>query len=266
VGRAHIAAAICGGVSIEHHHCIGIWETLMKATSLDYRDGATLCRGYLADPEAGGARPGILVVHEAPGLDDHVKRRARMLAELGYVALAADMYGDGKVAASTDEAMALLAPVRDNQALLRGRIRAAFDTLAGLPQVDGNRLAAIGYCFGGMVALELARSGAAIVGTVSFHGMLAAKTPEDARNIKGKVLACTGADDPIVPPEQVRAFQKEMTDAGVDWQVVCYGGAKHAFTNPNAAKAGRPALAYSEAADKRSWLAMKDFFAEVLAA
>ncbi len=238
----------------------------MKTTTVDYRDGNTVFKGFLADPEASGSRPGILVVHEAPGLDDHVKRRSQMLAELGYVAFAVDMYGDGKVAVNTDEAMAMLAPVRDNQTMLRSRIRAAFDTLATMPQVDKGRIAAMGYCFGGMVALELARSGAATVATVSFHGMLAAKTPEDARNITGKVLACTGADDPIVPPEQVLAFQKEMTTGGVDWQVVSYGGAKHAFTNTNAAKAGRPALAYNKAADERSWIAMKDFFAEVFKA
>lgn len=237
----------------------------MKTTTLDYRDGTTLCKGFLADPEAGTARPGVLVIHEAPGLDAHVKRRSQMLAELGYVALAVDMYGDGKVAATTDEAMAMLAPVRDNQALLRGRVRAAFDTFAALPQVDKSRIAAMGYCFGGMVALELARSGASTLGTVSFHGMLATKTSADARNIKGKILACTGADDPIVPSEQVLAFQKEMTEAGVDWQVICYGGAKHAFTNRDAAKAGRPALAYNKAADERSWIAMKDFFAEIFA-
>jgi len=235
----------------------------MKTTTIEYRDGATLLKGFLADPQASEVRPAILVAHEAPGLDDHVKRRSQMLADLGYVAFAVDMYGEGKVAANTDEAMAMLAPVRDDQALLRRRIRAAFDTLAAMPQVDKSRMAAMGYCFGGMVALELARSGAPTVATVSFHGMLASKTPDDARNIKGKVLVCTGADDPIVPPEQVQAFQKEMTTAGVDWQVVCYGGAKHAFTNPNAAKAGRPALAYNRAADERSWIAMKDFFAEV---
>jgi dienelactone hydrolase len=237
----------------------------MKTTTVDYRDGGVVCKGFLADPEAGGARPGILVVHEAPGLDEHAKRRSRMLAELGYVAFAVNMYGDGKVAATTDEAMTMLAPVRDNQPLLRSRVRAAFDTLAALPQVGNSRVAAIGYCFGGMVALELARSGAPTIATVTFHGMLAAKNPDDARNIKGKVLACTGADDPIVPAEQVQDFQKEMTAAGVDWQVICYGGAKHAFTNRDAAKAGRPALAYNQAADERSWIAMKDFFAEAFA-
>jgi dienelactone hydrolase len=242
-----------------------IQETPMKTTTLEYRDGDTLCKGFLANPDASGALPGILVVHEAPGLDEHAKRRSQMLAELGYVAFGVDMYGDGKVAANTDEAMALLAPVRDNQVLLRGRIRAAFDVLAALPQVDRNRIAAIGYCFGGMVALELARSGAATVATVAFHGMLTTKTPDDSRNIKGKVLACTGADDPIVPAEQVQAFQREMTAAGVDWQVITYGGAKHAFTNRDAAKAGRPPLAYNKAADERSWIAMKDFFREAFA-
>jgi dienelactone hydrolase len=146
----------------------------MKTTTIEYRDGTTAFKGFLADPEGSGARPGILVVHEAPGLDENVKRRSQMLAELGYVAFAVDMYGDGKVAANTDEAMAMLAPVRDNQAVLRSRIRAAFDTLAALPQVDKGKIAAIGYCFGGMVALELARSGAPTIATVSFHGMLAA--------------------------------------------------------------------------------------------
>ena len=181
----------------------------MKTTTLEYRDGDTLCKGFLANPDAGGALPGILVVHEAPGLDEHAKRRSQMLAELGYVAFGVDMYGDGKVAANTDEAMALLAPIRDNQVLLRGRASAPRSTSSPrsprsiVESHRGDRVLLWRHGRAGTGAC----SGAATVATVAFHGMLTTKTPDDSRNIKGKVLACTGADDPIVPAEQVQAFQ-----------------------------------------------------------
>jgi dienelactone hydrolase len=235
----------------------------MKTAALEYRDGDVLCRGLLALPEGSDKRPGIVVAHEAPGLDDHAMRRARMLAELGYVALALDMYGGGRTL-TVEEAIKAMAPFRDDRQLTRRRSRAALDALANEPRVDAGRLGAMGYCFGGLVALELSRSGAPLKGVVSFHGRLETKTPHDAKNVKGKILVFHGADDPLVPPDQVSGFQKEMTEAKVDWQVVTYGGTKHGFTNP--AAIGHPALAYSRSADERSWKAMRDFWHEVLGA
>jgi dienelactone hydrolase len=234
----------------------------MKIETLSYSDGETNFLGYLADPEAGGKRPAVLIAHEAPGLNDHPKRRARMIAELGYVALAADLYGNGRVAQKPEESPLLMAPLREDIPLLMRRTRAALDALAKLPQVDASRVGAMGYCFGGLAVLELARTGAPVAGTVSFHGILSTKTPEAAKNVKGKILVCTGADDPLVPPEQLAAFEQEMTKAAVDWQVIVYGGARHAFTNPDANRP--PVLQYQAAADARSWEAMRSFWTEIL--
>jgi dienelactone hydrolase len=237
------------------------WEDAMKIETLSYSDGETNFLGYLADPEGSGRRPGVLIAHEAPGLNDHPKRRARMLAELGYVALAADLYGNGRVAQKPEESQQLMAPLREDIPRLRRHTRAALDALGKLPQVDAKRLGAMGYCFGGLAVLELARTGAPLAGVVSFHGILGTKTPEDAKSIKSKILVCTGADDPLVPPEQVAGFAQEMTAAGIDWQVVTYGGAKHAFTNPDANRP--PVLQYNAMADARSWDAMQGFWFEI---
>jgi dienelactone hydrolase len=239
--------------------------TSMTTETLDYRHGDTLCRGYLARPKAAGPRPGIVIFHEAPGLNEHVKMRADMLAELGFVALGADMYGGGTVAKDGDEAMRLMANVREDPAHLRGRARAAFDALAAQPNVDTKRLAATGYCFGGFTALELARSGAPLAGVVSFHGLLATPKPAASGAIKGRILVCTGSADPLVPADQVIAFEKEMSEAGVDWQVITYGGAKHAFTNRHSDALGRPGFGYQPDADRRSWAAMQTHFGEIFA-
>lgn len=235
----------------------------MKVGSLDYFDGETNFVGYLAHPEGDGQRPGIVVFHEAPGLADHPRKRARMLADLGFVALAADMYGQGRVAQSTEEARQLVGSLRDDVPRVRGRTRAALEALAKLPQVDPQRLGAMGYCFGGFAALELARAGAPLGGVVSFHGILSTKDPNDARAIKGKVLAFTGADDPWVPTEQVRDFMEEMTKASVDWQLVTYSGTKHGFTNANNVNSKVPTIAYNPSSDTRSWEGMKAFWLEV---
>ena len=237
----------------------------MTTQTLDYRHGDTLCRGYLARPDGAGMRPGIVIFHEAPGLNDNVRRRANMLAELGFVALGADMYGGGTVARDGDEAMRLMGTLREDTALLRARARAALDALAAQANVDKKRIAATGYCFGGFTALELARSGAPLAGVVSFHGLLTTEKPAASGAIKGKILACTGAADPLVPADQVLAFEREMTEAGVDWQVITYSGAKHAFTNPAADALNRPGFGYQEAADRRSWAAMRAHFAEIFA-
>jgi dienelactone hydrolase len=238
----------------------------MKTEALEYRGDDATFRGYLASPDGAQRRPGVIVVHEAPGLDEHPKLRARMLAELGYVGLAIDMYGDGKVAGSPKEALAMMEPLRSDPARLRRRARAGLEALAARSNVNPIQLGAVGYCFGGLTVLELARDGAALRGVASFHGLLGTKDPNDARNIKAKILVCTGAEDPLVPDAQVAAFEQEMRQAGVDWQVNIYGGAKHAFTNRDADQIPMPGFGYHKTADQRSWDAMRSFFSEVFGA
>jgi dienelactone hydrolase len=228
-------------------------------------DGRTMI-GTLALPDGRGdePRPGILVCHEGPGLDDHAKGRAERLAdELGYVAFALDYHGDGKPLADRDLMMARIGEFRDDPERARGVGLAGLDVLLAEPRTDRDKLAAIGYCFGGTLSFELARGGAPLKAAVGFHAGLGTARPEDARNITGKVLALIGADDPIVPPEQRRAFEEEMTAGGVDWQLIVYGGAVHSFTNPRASNIDLPGIAYHEPTDRRSWQAMLDLFAEV---
>jgi dienelactone hydrolase len=190
--------------------------------------------------------------------------RARMLAELGYVALAADMFGDRRQARNLQEVAKLVGELRSQPDRLRARGRAALATLAALPQVDINRMAAIGFCFGGSVVLELARDGADLKAVVSFHGGLATGTPAVSGNVKASVLVCTGADDPLAPPEQVKAFEDEMRAAEVrDWQVISYGSTLHGFTNPAADGSMMRSARYSALADRRAWASMRGLFDEV---
>jgi len=231
------------------------WADIVT-TSIEYEHDGTMLEGYLAyDDSVKGKRPGILVVHQWKGLTDYEKMRARMLAELGFVAFAADIYGKGLRPADNKEAAEFASRYRGDRKLMRARAMAALGALEKQKPVDPARTAVIGYCFGGTVALELARQGADMDGVITFHGGLDTPNPDDARNIKGKVLALHGAADTVVPPEQVSAFTKEMTDAGVDWYMVTYAHAKHAFTQkgPN----------YNEAADRRSWAEMKTFLGEI---
>lgn len=231
--------------------------------TVPYRQGETEMLGFLAyDDAAKDKRPGVLVVHEWWGQNDFAKERAKALAALGYVALAVDMYGGGKTTDTPAEAARLAGALRGTP-VLRERIRAARDTLASQEQVDPARLAAIGFCFGGTTCLELAYSGADVLGVVSFHGGLTVPKPGDAP--KAKFLVCHGADDPLVPAAQVAAYEKAMRENRCDWQLVSYGGAVHSFTNPAATGRGMPGVAYNEAAAKRSWRAMKDFFEEIFA-
>lgn len=227
------------------------------AGRFDYPAGPVTCEGYLAGPTT-GQHPGILIVHDWMGPGKFSKAKADELAKLGYVALAVDIYGQGVRPKDAQEAGAQAGKYKSDRPLLRARITAALDALKQNPNVDPKRIAAIGYCFGGTTVLELARSGADIAGVVSFHGGLDAPLP--AKTIRCKILALHGADDPYVPPAEVAAFEKEMTDAHADWQLVKYSGAVHSFTNPDAHSAG---AAYHERADKRSWEAMKLFFAEI---
>ena len=236
----------------------------MVTKTIDYKDGDVTLEGFLAyDASISGKRPGILVVHEWTGLNDYARSRAQQLAEMGYVAFALDMYGKGVRPSNPQEASEQATKYRSDRQLMRRRARAGLDVLMGQELTDKAHVAAIGYCFGGGVALELARSGAPLAGVVSFHGNLDTPNPADARNIKGKILVCHGGDDPHVPQEQVLAFQKEMRDAGVDWQMNIYGGAVHSFTNPASGNDPSRGVAYNAEADHRSWQAMKDFFNEI---
>jgi dienelactone hydrolase len=239
----------------------------VQSQTITYKQGKVELEGYLAwDDATATKRPGVLVVHDWMGISDQTRKEADKLAALGYVAFAADIYGKGVRPTDPKSAGEQAGKFKGDRKLLRARARAGFDVLARQKLVDATHLAAIGFCFGGTTALELARDGAPLVGVVSFHGGLATPTPADAKNIKGKVLVLHGADDPNVPADEVAAFQKEMRDANVDWQFIAYGGAVHAFTVPAAGNDNSKGAAYNAKADARSWQAMKDFFAEVFAA
>ena len=237
----------------------------MQTQDIDYRADVAM-RGYLAFDESKiGRRPGVLVFHEGLGLGEFAMARARMLAELGYVALAADMFGDRRQARNLTEVARLVGDLRDAPEILRGRGRAALSTLAAMPQVDASRIAAIGFCFGGSVVLELARDGAGLKAAVSFHGVLTTRLPAVPGGVKASVLVLTGADDPLAPPDQVAAFEAEMRAAQVpDWQLISYGSTLHGFTNPAADGSMLRSALYSAKADRRSWASMRGLFEEVL--
>jgi dienelactone hydrolase len=227
-----------------------------------YKHGGTVLQGYLAyDDAIQGKRPGVLVVHCFRGLRDFVKERAELLADLGYIAFALDMYG--VIPKDDQEAFALAKVYGEDRQLMRSRANAGLEVLKKHQLTDAKRIGAMGYCFGGGVVLELARSGAEIAGVVGFHAILDTPNRNEAKNIKGKVLVLHGADDPIVPTDQVLAFQDEMRKAKVDWQMIFYGGAVHAFTMPETGTDHSKPAAYNEKADKRSWEAMRAFFREV---
>lgn len=236
----------------------------MTTEAVGYRDGAAELEGYAAYPAGGGRRPGVLVVHEWWGHNAYVRQRAEMLAGLGYVGFAVDLFGKGVTAATTDEAGKLYAAVMSDRRVAQGRIGAALDRIRANPAVDPAKLVCLGYCMGGTVALDLARSGAELRGAVSFHGALATPTPAKTGAVKCPVLVLHGADDPMVTPEQVTGFRDEMRAAGADWQFHEYGGARHAFTNP-AANLPELGILYDAAADRRSWEVMKSFLTEVFA-
>jgi dienelactone hydrolase len=236
----------------------------MKKELIEYRHGNAVLEGYLVyDDQMKGKRPGVIVVHEWYGLNDYARERTEQLADLGYTAFAIDMYGKGVRAKNVEEAAKLAGIYRSDRRLMRTRAAAGLDTLRRQPFVDTGRIAAIGYCFGGGTALELARSGAELSGVVSFHGNLDTPNPDDAKAIRARVLALHGADDPLVTPEQVHAFQGEMRNAALDWQMVIYGGAVNSFTNPASGSDPSRGIAYNEKADKRSWAAMRLFLDEM---
>lgn len=239
-------------------------EAAVKTKVIEYKQGDTVLEGYLAWDDATSAkRPGVLIVHEWTGINDHMKQRAEMLAKLGYVAFAADIYGKGIRPSAQPEAAQTAGVYKKDRPLMRARVKAGLDELKKQKLTDPQRIAAIGYCFGGTTVLELARDGGDVRGVISFHGGLSTPTPQDAVNIRGKVLALHGADDPFVKAEEVAAFQDEMRKAGVDWQFVSYGNAVHSFTNKAAGTDNSKGAAYNEKADRRSWEAMRTFFAEI---
>jgi dienelactone hydrolase len=235
----------------------------MKTADIDYRDGSMTCRGFLAyDETKSGRRPGVLLVHEAFGLGEHVIEKAKMIAGLGYVAFAADMFGDRMQVNELPKAIEIITDLLGNPPKLLARAGAALDVLRERPEVDPSRLGGIGFCFGGSTVLNLARSGTDLKGVVSFHGALQTQAPAKAGAVKASVLVCTGADDPMIPPDQVVAFENEMRTARADWQVISYGNTMHSFTNKQADGSLNPAILYNEKTDKRSWAAMRDFFQE----
>jgi dienelactone hydrolase len=242
-------------------------DSSVKLTIQDwpYRDQDTPLTGVLCrDESVPGARPGILLIHGGAGLDEHAREQARRYAALGYVVLACDMYGDG-VAGDRDRIISCATALRDNPALTVRRAQAGLAALSGSPGVDG-RAAAIGFCFGGMVALTLARAGEPIAGAVSIHGSLATSSRAQPGAVRARVLACHGALDPHVPPGDVTAFAEEMNDAAADWQLIMYGGAVHGFTHAHAVPGAVPGVAYDPRADSRSFTAACGFLAEIFAA
>jgi dienelactone hydrolase len=237
----------------------------MQTQNVKYNDGDVLLEGFVAwDPERlSQDTPGVLVVHQWMGLTDYEKGRCKQLAELGYVALALDIYGKGVRPANPQEAGKLAGIYKTDRDLYRRRLNLGLEQLRKQNFVSKQQIAAIGYCFGGTGVLELARSGAEIDGVVSFHGGLDSPRPEDGKNIKAKVLVCHGADDPFVPAKDIEAFKAELNAAGVDWQMSIYSGAVHSFTQPMAGNDNSRGAAYNQRADKRSWSAMESFFAEL---
>ncbi len=234
----------------------------MAGTPVAYSAQGIEFVGTLFEPAGSGPAPGVLVAHESPGITQHTLDAAARLAELGCVALATDYQGGGQVVTDREEMMRRYARFMEDPAIIRGRMGAALEALKARPRVDGGRLAAVGYCYGGTAALELARGGADLKAVVGFHSGLGTARPGDAAAIKARVLVQIGADDPVIPPDQRAAFEQEMTAGGVDWRLITYGRTGHSFTNPEADTWGMPGFAYQADSDRRSWASLRDLFAE----
>jgi dienelactone hydrolase len=243
---------------------LGQAQAAVQSRAIEYDDHGTKLTGHLYwDDAATGKRPGVLVIHEWWGLNDYAKKRAHMLAELGYVAFAADMYGDGKVTDQREQASQWMQQITADVDLWRERAGLGLAQLKASPLVDGGKVAAIGYCFGGGTVLQMAYGGTDVAGVVSFHGSLPA-APEGSKGaMKTKILALHGQADGMVPPDVVKNFEAKLAAADANWELVSYGGVRHGFTNPDAGRYGIPNLKYDAQADARSWERMKGFFAEV---
>jgi dienelactone hydrolase len=242
-------------------------QAAVVGREVSYQSGDTRLKGYLAyDDAVRGKRPGILVVHEWWGQNAYARHRADMLAELGYTALAVDMYGEGKTAAHPDDAAKFSGMVRQNLPLMKARFLAAREFLNAQPSVDPDKIAAIGYCFGGGVVLEMAIEGVDLAGVASFHGSLGGLSTPAAGAVKARILVANGTDDPFTTAEQIAAFKAMMNAAGADYTFINYPGAKHSFTNPDADALGKQfnlPLAYNAAADKASWQALEQFLTRI---
>ncbi|MFC5050312.1 dienelactone hydrolase family protein [Rubritalea spongiae] len=227
--------------------------------SVNYKDGNVECEGFVVTPENADNTPVILVVHQWMGLTEYEKSRCRQLAELGYIAFAVDIYGKGVRPSNKKESAQQSSKYKSDRALFRSRLNAGLDAALKTEGADSDRVAAVGYCFGGTGVLELARSGANVDGVVSFHGGLGSPTPDDASNIKGRVLVLHGAVDPMVSAKELADFEAEMTENQVDWELIKYGSAVHSFTQPMAGNDPSKGVAYNKKADQRSWQRMKNF-------
>ena len=240
---------------------------MVRTREVEYEaDGGVVMVGHLAvpDDDAGAALPAVLVAHEAPGLDDVHRQRADRLAERGYVAFALDAHGGGRFRLDDPRIRERVDAISNDPDRARSIADSALEVLRGHPRVDASQMAAIGYCFGGTLVIELARGGADLRAVVGFHPGLGTSRPEDARNITGTVLVCVGSDDPYVDGNARAAFESEMRAGGVDWRMHLYGGVQHSFTHPHADRSGIPGLAYDPPAADRAWRAMLDLFDEVL--
>ena len=233
---------------------------MTELTPYEYTHDGVRLEGQLALPAGPGPHPAVLVMHNAHGLGPHTRERTRMMAEAGYVALATDMYGDGRYLTESADIGASFAPLQAEPGKLRSRVLAGFEALRAHPKVDKNRVGAIGYCFGGQCVLELARSGADAKGVVSFHGLLTTAQPAKHGEVRAKVLVLAGAKDPWAPPQHIESLKTEMTEAGADWQLTVYGEGYHAFTDPHGAEiAGQPGIVYDPLLEKLSWAQMMAF-------
>lgn len=245
----------------------GAVQAKVVGKEISYKDHGVTMKGYIAHDDAiKGKRPGVLVVHEWWGHNAYARKRADMLAEMGYTALAVDMYGDGKQAKHPDDAKKFMMEVTSNMDTLKARFEAGMKALKADKTVDAKNIAAFGYCFGGGTVLGMARLGADLKGVASFHGSLGTQTPAEMGKVKARIAVFTGAEDPMIPATQIDAFKQEMDQAGADYKVTVYPGAKHSFTNPDADKYGQQfnmPLAYSAAADKDSWAQAGAFLKDI---
>lgn len=240
-------------------------DAAVQTKTIKYKDGDQECIGFLAwDDAATGKLPGVLVVHEWWGLNDYARDRAKQLAALGYIAFAADMYGDGKTVDHPKDAGEMAGKVRANVAAWRKRAELSLDVLKSQPQCDATKLAAIGYCFGGSTALQLAYAGADLKAVGTFHAALPTPTADEAKAIKARVLVCHGEADSFIPPMAIASFRKALDAAGVKFEFTAYPGAVHSFTVPDAGKHNNPGMQYQKDADEKSWAAMKALFFETL--
>ncbi len=238
-------------------------QASLHTEKAQYKEGDTILVGYLAyEDSMKGQRPGVIVVHEWWGLNDYAKMRAEALAKEGYIALAVDMYGEGKMTDHPKQAGEWSSFIRTNRQIAKDRFVAAYELLKNHKMTEKNKIAAIGYCFGGYMVLAMAQEGVDLRGVVSFHGVFPTERVEP-NTVKAKILVCHGAEDSLITQEHIYQFQENLRYANADWQFITYGGAKHSFTNPDADKPGMPGLGYNRAADKRSWKAMLDLFQEI---